>query len=142
MSLVKCNPMHNLIPIPDEVLNVFNPFGFGWENSDVVWSPSVDLSETEDKYEITAEVPGMKKEDIRVSFDKGVLTLNGERKFEEEKKGKNYHRMERSYGRFERSFQLPEEVKPEQIKAVYQDGVLSVEIPKTEKPKPKSIEVS
>ena len=142
MSLVRIKSMRNLIPIPDEVMDFFNPFGFGWENSDVVWSPSVDLSETENKYEIIAEIPGMKKEEIRVAFDNGVLTLNGERKIDAEKKDKNYHRMERLYGRFERSFRLPEEVKTDQIKASYQDGVLTVEIPKSEKPKPKSIDVS
>jgi len=142
MTLVKWTPMRSLISLPEEIDRFFTGFGLGWKDFDSVWSPSVDLSETEDSYEVKAEVPGMNKDEIKISYHDNVLTLSGERKQEEKTDKKNYHRIERAYGRFERSFRLPEEVKAEEIKAKYKNGVLSIEIPKAEKVKPKEIEVS
>ena len=141
MRLVRWNPYRSLITLPDEIDRFFSDFGLDARMSDTVWNPSVDLSENEDGYEVKAEIPGMKKEDIRVSYRDNVLTLTGEKKQEDEKKKENYHRIERTYGRFERSFWLPEEVKADAIKAKYQNGVLSVRIPKAEEVKPKKIEV-
>ncbi|MBH0187604.1 MAG: Hsp20/alpha crystallin family protein, partial [Nitrospira sp.] len=96
---------------------------------------------SEGEYLIKAELPEVKKEDVKVSVEDGVLTLSGERRQEKEEKGKKYHRVERSYGSFVRSFSLPESVDEGGVKAEYKDGVLNLHLPKTEKVKPKSIEV-
>jgi HSP20 family protein len=105
------------------------------------WSPTVDISETPDEFEIKAELPEVKKEDVKVSVDQGVLRLEGERKQEKEEKGKKYHRVERSYGSFLRTFTLPDNVDDTKVRAEFKDGVLNVHLPKTEKAKPKSVEV-
>ena len=141
MQLVKFRPYRSLISLPEEVERFFSDLGFDAADSDTMWSPSVDLSESENTYEVKAEIPGMKKEDIRVSYEDDVLTLTGEKKQEKETKKKNYHRVERAYGRFQRSFRLPKTVNKDEIKAKYEDGVLTVEIPKTEAAKPKEIAV-
>ena len=142
MSLIRWSPYRNLISLPDEVERFFNGFGLDYQNSDSVWSPTVDISETEESYEVKAEIPGLKKEDIKLSVEDNVLTLSGERKVEKETEKKNYHRLERAYGKFERSFRLPREVDSESIKASYKNGVLTVQIPKSEAVKPKEIAVS
>jgi HSP20 family protein len=142
MSLIKWSPYRNLISLPDEIDRFFNGFGLDLNVSDSVWSPTVDISETENQYEVNAEIPGLKKEDIKLSVEDNVLTLSGERKVEKETDKKNYHRIERAYGKFERSFRLPKEVDAENIKANYKNGVLTVQLPKTEAVKPKEIAVS
>ena len=106
------------------------------------WVPSVDVSETEGAYQIKAEIPDVKKEDVRVTLEEGVLTIQGERKQEKEETGKKYHRVERSYGSFVRSFTLPDLVDEEKVKAEFKDGVLNLQLPKSEKAKPKAIEVT
>jgi len=105
------------------------------------WTPTVDISETDGEYQIKAEIPDVKKEDVKVTLEDGVLTIQGERKQEKEEKGKKYHRVERSYGSFVRSFSLPEFIDEEKVKAEFKDGVLNLHLPKSEKGKPKAIEV-
>jgi HSP20 family protein len=105
------------------------------------WSPLVDIVEDEKEYLIKAELPEMKREDIRVSVDNGVLTIRGERKFEHEEKNQKYHRVERSYGHFTRSFALPDDSDGAKVNAEFKDGVLKVHLPKSAEAKPKSIEV-
>jgi HSP20 family protein len=105
------------------------------------WSPSVDITEDEKEFLVKAELPDVKKEDIKVNVENGVLTITGERKFEKEEKGKKYHRIERAYGNFTRSFTLPEAVKADKVAAEFKDGVLNVRLPKDEAAKPKSIAV-
>lgn len=105
------------------------------------WSPLVDITEDDKEYVIKAEIPEMKKEDIKVNVNEDVLTISGERKYEKEEKGKKYHRVERAYGSFMRSFTLPEDTDGSKVSAEYKDGVLKVRLPKSEKAKPKSIEV-
>jgi HSP20 family protein len=105
------------------------------------WTPTVDISESDGEYLIKAELPEVKKEDVKVTVEDGVLTLQGERRQEKEEKGKRYHRVERSYGSFVRSFTLPESVDETGVKAEYKDGVLSLHLPKSEKVKPKAIDV-
>jgi HSP20 family protein len=104
-------------------------------------SLSVDISETEGEYQIKAEIPDVKKEDVNVTVEDGVLTILGERKHEKEEKGKKYHRIERSYGSFVRTFSLPDVIEEEKVKAEFKDGVLNLHLPKSEKAKPKAIEV-
>jgi HSP20 family protein len=106
------------------------------------WVPSVDVTETEGEYQIKAEIPDVKKEDVKVTVEGGVLTLQGERVREKEETGKKYHRVERSYGSFVRSFTLPELVDEEKVKAEFKDGILNLRLPKSEKAKPKAIEVT
>lgn len=105
------------------------------------WSPLVDISEDEKEYVIKAEVPEMKKEEIKINIHDDVLSISGERKYEKEEKGKKYHRVERAYGSFMRSFTLPEDADGSKVNAEYKDGVLKVHLPKSEKAKPKAIEV-
>lgn len=105
------------------------------------WSPLVDITEDEKEYVIKAEVPEIKKEDIKLTVQDNVLTISGERKSEKEEKGKKYHRVERTYGSFMRSFTLPEDADGNKVAAEYKDGMLNVRLPKAEKAKPKSIEV-
>jgi HSP20 family protein len=105
------------------------------------WAPRVDIAETEKAFVIKAEIPEVKKEDVKVIVDNGVLTIRGERKQEREEKGKKYHRVERYYGSFTRSFTLPDNVDETKIKATFKDGMLNLQIEKTEEAKPKTIEV-
>jgi HSP20 family protein len=106
------------------------------------WAPLVDIVEDENEYLIKAELPEVKKHDVKVTVQKGVLTITGERTFEkEEKSGKKYHRVERAYGLFSRSFTLPEESVDEKVSAEFKDGVLHIRVPKSERARPRSIEV-
>lgn len=105
------------------------------------WTPRVDISETDAEITIKAEIPEVKKEDVKVSVDDGVLTMQGERKQEKEEKGKKFHRVERFYGTFVRSFTLPDNVDASKIKATFKDGMLNLQIPKTGEAKQKAIEV-
>ena len=106
------------------------------------WLPPVDIEENGREYVIKAELPGMKKEEVKLKVEGGTLMISGERKAEKEDKDKKYHRLERSYGAFQRSFTLPEGTPPEKISAEFKDGVLLVRLPKDEKAKPKAIEVT
>jgi HSP20 family protein len=105
------------------------------------WTPLVDITEDEKEYLIKAELPEVKKEDVKVTVEDGTLSITGERKFEKEEKGKKYHRVERAYGSFMRSFTLPEGTTGDKVSAEFKDGVLKVHLPKSEEVKPKSIDV-
>jgi HSP20 family protein len=107
------------------------------------WAPSADISETEKEYLIRTELPAVKKEDVHVTFDQGIITVKGERKQQKEDKSERYHRVETFYGSFERSFSLPDNVKADAIRCESKDGVLTVHIPKAETSanKPKQITV-
>jgi HSP20 family protein len=105
------------------------------------WAPSVDIIEDEKEWLIKADLPDVKKEEVSVTVESGVLTITGERKFEKEEKEKKYHRVERAYGNFLRSFTLPDGADGSKVSADFKDGVLRVHLPKNEKAKPKAIEV-
>lgn len=114
----------------------------GKENMTVAeWAPLVDITEDDEEYLIKAELPEVKKEDVKVTVENGVLTITGERKFEKEEKGKKYHRVERAYGNFVRSFTLPDDADANKVNAEFKDGVLKVRVTKSESAKPKQIEV-
>jgi HSP20 family protein len=106
------------------------------------WAPMVDISEDEKEFVIKAEIPEVDKKDVKVMLQEGVLTVSGERRQEKEEKGKKYHRIERSYGKFVRSFSLPDEIAEDKLSAEFKDGLLIVRLPKCEPAKPKSIEVT
>ncbi len=105
------------------------------------WAPLVDISEDEREYLIKAELPGVRREDVKVTLENGVLTLSGERAFEKEEKGRRYHRVERAYGQFTRSFTLPDDTDAGKVTAEFKDGVLRVQIAKSERAQPKAIDV-
>lgn len=147
MALVRWRPTRDLMNIQDEfnrlVERFFSPTVFEEPElmTPTAWYPSVDIKENKDEFVVTAELPGLKKEDIHISYKDGLLTIEGERKKETEEKDVNYHRVERTYGKFSRSFQLPAMVKQDNIDAKYKDGILEIHLPKVEEAKPKEIEV-
>lgn len=116
-------------------------FGSAGNETRGPWSPSADIAEDDKQYSITLELPSVAREDVKVTLENGVLTIHGERKFEKEVKEKKYHRIERAYGSFHRSFTLPDDAEAKKIDAQVKEGVLTVTIPKSEEAKPKSIEV-
>lgn len=105
------------------------------------WAPSLDAHEDKDKYTVTLEIPGLKKEDMHVSVHDGVLTVSGERREEKQVAENMAHRRERYFGKFSRSVSLPLSVSADKVTATYKDGILTVEIPKAEEAKPKTVEV-
>lgn len=119
------------------------PRGEGSQESLTIadWAPSVDISETETEFRIKVELPGVEKQDVKVSIHEGLLAIQGERKMEREEKGKKFHRVERAYGRFARSFVLPDNVDESSVSAEHKNGVLDVRVGKVEEAKPRSIEV-
>lgn len=145
MTLVRWDPFRELEDMSERLNRVFSRPTLrngGKENLTVAdWMPTVDISETDGEYLIKAELPEVRKEDVKVTVENGVLTLQGERRQEKEEKGKRFHRVERSYGSFVRSFTLPESVDESGVRAEYKDGVLNLHLPKTEKVKPKAIDV-
>jgi len=106
-----------------------------------LWAPPVDIYETEDKIVLKAELPEIDKKDVDIKVDDNTLTIQGERKFDKDTKKENYHRIERAYGKFSRSFSLPNTIDKEKIKATYKDGILELIMPKKEESKPKQISV-
>jgi HSP20 family protein len=146
MSLVRWEPFAAL----DDTFNRLMPSLFGRNprfllgdggETKFEWTPSADISETGQEYLIRAELPAVKKEDIKVSIDRGMITIEGERKQKTEDKNEKFHRVESFYGSFTRSFSLPENVNAEGIRCETKDGVLTVHVPKTPAEKPKQIKV-
>lgn len=105
------------------------------------WAPRVDISETDDAFAIKVEIPEVKRDDVKVTVENGVLTFRGERRKEKEEKEKKFHRVERYYGVFTRSFTLPDNVNETKIEASFRDGMLYLQLPKTEIPKTEAIEI-
>ena len=111
------------------------------DESRATFLPRTNIAETDQNFELTVDLPGIRAEDVKVEFHEGNLTISGTRKHESEEKGKTYHRVERSYGEFRRSFILGPDVDSERVEAEYSDGVLNVVVPKAEKAQPKRIEI-
>ena len=105
------------------------------------WVPAVDIQETEKAFVFTAELPGLEKEDVEITLEDNLLTVSGERSLEEKDEGDTYHRIERSYGKFSRSFSLPSQVDNSQVVAGFADGLLKIEVPKSEQAQPRKIEI-
>lgn len=145
MSIVRYDPFRDLRTLQEEVNRLFSTNltrSFGEEGiGRGAWSPSVDIFENKDQIVLEAELPGMSKEDFDLSIENNVITLRGERHFEKKDEGDNYHRVERSYGAFTRSFTLPQTVSSEGATAEYQNGVLRVTLPKREDTKARRIEI-
>lgn len=144
--LVRRDPFSELRNLQEDfnrALNINFPRFFGGEEVlSGKWSPNVDIYEDQNSIVLEADLPGMKSEDFKLSIENYKLTLSGERKFEKEDKGENYHRVERSYGSFTRTFSLPSTVNVEEVKAEFKDGILRVSMPKREEVKAREIRVS
>jgi len=146
MAITRWKPFRDIFSIQDEMNRLFDDF-FGRPVTRPAWAeeaccPCVDVSETKDNLVINTEIPGMSKDDVNVSVKDNVLTLSGEKKQEKEEKDADYHRIERSYGSFSRSFTLPTSVQPDKVKAAYKDGILRITLPKSEEVKPKQIPIT
>jgi HSP20 family protein len=142
MAIVKYTPFASFEPFPglrafEDTMNRL----FTAEPNGRPWVPPVDIRETENELVVKADVPDVKFEDIDVRMENGTLTLRGERKFEEKKNEGGWHRVERSYGKFERVFTLPDTVDPEGVKADYKNGTLTITLPKKEIAKPRQVKV-
>ena len=146
MTIVRYDPFRDLRTLQEEVNRLFSTNltrAFGDEGiGRGAWSPSVDIYENKDQIVLEAELPGMKQEDFDLSIENNVITLRGERRLEKTEETDNYHRVERSYGAFTRSFTLPQTVSGEGATAEYNNGVLRVTLPKREEAKPRRIEVT
>lgn len=138
------DPVGDIWGLKNEIDRLFFGFGRRGKESDTAlatWSPAVDVMEDKEAIRFQVELPGMKKGDVKVSVDNGILTIRGERTFKNEEKKKNYHRIESSYGLFERSFSLPNTVMTDKVSASMQDGILEIVVPKKEEARPKEIEI-
>ena len=147
MSLVKWDPFVELEDVSKQLNRIFNKFPARNEASRELltmadWAPNVDITETDTAYLIKGEIPGVNKEDIKVNIENGMITMSGDRKQEKEEKGKKFHRIERSYGSFMRSFRLPDNVDESAVKAEVKDGMLNVTLPKSTQAKAKSTNVT
>jgi len=111
------------------------------ETAACAWTPAVNILEKEDGIVITADLPGLKAEDVEVTIENGVITLKGERTLEEITEGETYHRVERSYGKFERAFSVPNSVDPKKIEARFVNGEMTLNLPKRDESKPRSVKI-
>jgi HSP20 family protein len=141
MAITRWDPYRNLVSMKREFDRLFRDWDEETPTSASHWRPAVDIYEDENEIVLDVEVPGLKKEDIKINIENDVLTITGERKFERENKEDNFHRIERAYGSFYRSFTLPNKVDSGRIEAKYNDGVLKVSLPKREEAKPRQIDV-
>jgi HSP20 family protein len=141
MNIVKMNPFRELEEIQGRLNRFFTeaPEQEAFVFPD--WAPPVDIQETDKEFLVTADLPEMKKEEIKVGVENGILTIEGERRLEKEEKGKKFHRVERQYGRFVRRFNMPGEIDPARVQAQYKDGTLKVTLPKSAAALPKTVEV-
>lgn len=145
MKLTNWSPWKEVTNLKGDIDNLFEdffPYSISWnlddENS---FSPKIDIEETQDALIVNAELPGIDVKNVDVELEGNTLTIKGEKKFEFEEKKKNYHRIERSYGSFQRSFALGIPVKQDKLKAKYKNGVLTIHLPKAEESKEKSVKI-
>ncbi len=148
MAIIRwVDPLKELSAIHERMNQLFDETFLPARASEAVpaaamWAPAVDIYESGDEIVVKAEVPGIDRDAVAVEVKDGILTLRGERKFEKEENEENYHRIERSYGAFVRSFALPSSIDPEKVNAVLRDGVLEVKLTKKEQAKPRKVTVT
>jgi HSP20 family protein len=147
MALARWTPMRNVASFQDEMNRMFEQFFRGGTGEEAgwgvrPWAPPVDIYEIDDALVLKAELPGISKDDVSVEIHQNTLILRGQRKHEAEVKEDRYHRVERAYGTFQRSFVLPTLVDQEHVQATYKDGILELRLPKSEAAKPKRIAIS
>ena len=146
MALARWTPMGNLASFQDEMNRMFNQFFRGGNGEEAgwgvrTWTPPVDIYETDDALVLKAELPGVSKDDVSIEIHQNTLILRGQRRPDAEVREDRYHRAERAYGPFQRSFLLPTLVDQEHVQATYKDGVLELRLPKSEAAKPKRIAI-
>lgn len=144
MTLIRWNPARQrMMPTEVEWDRLMRDFvGDRLEDTELTnWTPAVDITEDNDSFVVTADLPGLTKKDISINIKENMLTISGERKSEIKDEKRNYCRTERRYGTFKRSFQLTDQVLADKITATFKDGVLTVDVPKAEEVKPKEIEI-
>ena len=144
MLLTKWDPFEQLSTLQGEIDKVFAGKLSDSKQKSILrpdWFPAVDIHEDKENFYFDVEAPGLDKKDFNISITNNVLTIKGERKLEEKKEGKNYYRLERSFGQFLRSFELPDTANDNKVDAEYKDGILKVKLAKKEEAKPKQIEV-
>jgi len=156
MTLIRWNPLrdvtawrpvsdltHEIVGMQREIDRMFDRFRGGMIDDAEAsgWSPAVDVVEKEGEFIVKAELPGIDRKDVKITVQNNVLTISGEKRYSGEKEGQNYHRVERTYGSFRRSFTLPSTIASDRIEALYADGVLTLSLPKIEEAKPREIEV-
>lgn len=151
MSIVRFDPFREMDRLQNEVNRLFEGYlapdgrvvpGAPMQSGGRLWSPSVDIAESENEIVLRAELPGMKQEDIDIELSSDTLTLRGERRFEDEERKQNFVRVERSYGRFQRSFTLGVPIQQDKVQATYRDGILDIHLPKSEDLKPRKVQVT
>lgn len=144
-NLTRWNPINEFEDLMNRYNRVFGLSRAGGEGKDLFnrsdWAPAVDIKETDQAFSIEAELPGMSRDDVKVSVHEGVLSIEGERKYEEESEEKKLHRVERFYGSFVRRFTLPDNVDENSVKATFKDGLLTLTLQKAEPEQPRAIEV-
>ena len=146
-TLTRWNPYRELDELQNRLSTIFEGFPnrIGTGNGENLtlpdWSPQVDISEDDQEYLIKADLPEIKKDDLKVVIEDGIVSVSGERKTENEEKKKKYHRIECSYGSFRRGFLVPEDADASKVKAEFKDGVLKLHLPKSPAAKPKTVEV-
>ena len=145
MAIIRWDPFRDLVTLREKMNRLFEEaYSSRGSEKDLItstWTPSVDIYETDHELVLTAELPGIEDSDINIELEDNTLTLKGERKFEKEIKEENYHRIERAYGSFARSFSLPPNIEQEKISAEHEIGILKITIPQKPQTKPKKISV-
>lgn len=146
MNIIKWDPFKEMEDVSNRLNRIFRRSSDSVQSSResmtvADWSPSADITETDAAYLIKAEIPGVNKQDVKVTVQDGMLTIQGERRMEKEEKGKKFHRVECSYGSFVRSFRMPDDADENSVNAEFKDGMLNVTLAKSAKAKPKSINV-
>ena len=150
MALVRYSPVRELMDFERQFNKMFNTLGsrfglternFDEEYENAVWMPLTDVFEDSENYFIKADLPGVKKDNVKISYTDGMLSISGERSQAKESKDTKFHRLERSFGRYYRSFNLPKEIKNDKIEAEFENGQLNVKIPKADEVKPKQIDI-
>ena len=142
-KIKKYEPYWGIDHFKRDMDRLFDSFFGHWPTEEYagVWAPAVDVEETKDSVHVKVEIPGMKKEDIKIQTVGDHLVISGERRHESEEKDRHFHRVERAYGKFQRALQLPVEVQSDKAKASYKDGVLEISFPKSDKAKAREIEI-
>jgi HSP20 family protein len=146
MNMVRWDPFRELDGIHARLSRMLDERPLRGFDTDTLsfgeWVPAVDIQETDNEYLVKADLPEVKKEDVKVEYEDGVLTVEGERKMEKEQKGRQFHKIEREYGKFVRRFALPGEIDAAKLSANFTDGVLNVYLPKSQETKPKAVTVN
>ncbi|MEN6310944.1 MAG: Hsp20/alpha crystallin family protein [Acidobacteriota bacterium] len=145
MAIIRWDPFRDMVTLRERMNRLFEDMAASrGEDKDITtssWAPAVDIYETETEVVLTAEIPGIEEKDIEIKVEDNTLTLKGERKFEKETKEENYHRIERAYGSFFRSFTLPTYVDQDRVEAEHENGVLKIHMPKKDELKPRKVKI-